>query len=81
MVEAAIDVGFGNVLFIRGAGDGLSWNKGVPLTCVDGGRWMWSTEKAEGRIVFKLLLNDSVWSLGDNVEVKAGERISTVPSF
>ena len=35
VVEAKINVGLGNILFIRGQGDGLSWFEGVPLNCVD----------------------------------------------
>src|SRR5579872_5239985 len=35
-IEAKIDVGFGNTLYLRGEGPGLSWTQGVPLTCVDG---------------------------------------------
>ena len=38
-IEAKIDVGFGNTLYLRGEGVGLSWTQGVPLTCVDGKTW------------------------------------------
>ena len=31
-IEAKIDVGFGNALYMRGEGLGLSWTQGVPLT-------------------------------------------------
>jgi hypothetical protein len=34
VVEARIDVGLGNALFIRGQGDGLNWDQGQPLACV-----------------------------------------------
>jgi hypothetical protein len=80
-VEARIDVGFGNALFIRGQGDGLSWDTGTPLECRDGSTWVWSTNLAEGKIVFKLLLNDEVWAQGDDLAVGSGERIETAPVF
>src|SRR5215213_8603318 len=53
-IEAKIDVGFGNALFLRGEGTGLSWNQGVPLTCVDGSTWKWSGE-ISNQAKFKLL--------------------------
>jgi len=54
-IEAKIDVGFGNALYLRGEGLGLSWNQGVPLTCVDGKTWKWTGE-TKGQLKFKLLI-------------------------
>src|SRR4030095_613806 len=34
ILEAKIDVGYGNTLFIRGEGPGLSWAQGTPMTCM-----------------------------------------------
>ena len=79
-IEAKIDVGFGNALFLRGKGRGLNWERGVPLTCVDGKTWRWSTEGSEG-LVFKLLLNDVVWSKGEDLVVAAGETLEVAPKF
>ncbi len=80
-VAARIDVGLGNTVFIRGQGDGLNWDKGVPLRCQDASTWIWSTAHAKGRLVFKLLLNDVVWAQGDDVIVDAGKKIEIVPIF
>ena len=80
-VQANIDVGFGNQLFIRGQGDGLTWDKGLPLACVAPGIWRWSTQAANQELVFKLLLNDEVWSQGEDWKLPAGERIEIEPSF
>ena len=33
-ITALVDVGFGNTLYLRGEGPGLSWEKGVPMKCV-----------------------------------------------
>jgi len=80
-VAAKLDVGWGNALFIRGQGDGLSWDKGTPLACADGSTWVWSTHRAKGRVVFKLLLNDQVWAEGSDHFVEAGQRLEIVPAF
>ena len=81
VVEAKIDVGLGNRLFIRGQGDGLSWFEGIPLNCVDATTWVWSTNHAREKVVFKLLLNDQVWAKGEDVVVEAGRKIEVVPCF
>jgi hypothetical protein len=81
IIQAMTDVGFGNSLFIRGQGDGLSWDKGLPLSCIDGSAWVWSTKQAQGKMVFKLLLNDQVWAKGEDVVVEAGRKIEIVPVF
>ena len=79
-IEAKIDVGFGNAIFVRGEGEGLSWNQGIPLECVDGSTWKWSAEAGEA-MKFKLLLNDSVWAKGDDVVAAPGQRLELAPSF
>ncbi len=80
-VTAKIDVGFGNALYIRGQGDGLSWDKGTLLQCVDPSTWVWSTAHAQGQVEFKLLLNDEVWSQGENLTVPAGLKAEVAPIF
>jgi hypothetical protein len=51
-------IGIGNRLFIRGAGPGLNWDKGVPLQFVSIGKWRWETADASAPVQFKLLKND-----------------------
>ena len=80
-VQAKVDVGFGNALFIRGQGDGLSWDEGRPLECLDPMTWVWSTKKAAGQIEFKLLINDQIWAEGENQTVAAGQKIEIAPAF
>jgi hypothetical protein len=80
-VEARIDVGFGNALFIRGQGDGLSWEKGLPLSCVEPSCWIWSSEHARGQVTFRLLLNDERWAEGEDLRVDAGRSIEVAPAF
>jgi len=80
-VEAKIDVGYGNTVFIRGSGFGLNWDRGVALQNVDSSTWVWTTDEVEGAIAFQLLLNDIVWAAGDIGTASAGERIQVTPSF
>ncbi|TAL04942.1 MAG: hypothetical protein EPO07_04500 [Verrucomicrobia bacterium] len=79
-IEAKIDVGFGNQLYVRGQGAGLSWERGTPLTCVDGSTWRW-TALAEEKLVCKLLLNDQVWASGEDLVVAPGKRVEITPAF
>jgi hypothetical protein len=80
-VEAKIDVGFGNTLYLRGEGGvGLNWDQGVPLNCVDGATWKWTGETEE-KLKFKLLLNDTVWAKGEDLVVAPGEKVEVSPTF
>ena len=79
-IEAKIDVGFGNSLYLRGEGLGLSWNQGVPLTCVDGKTWKWTGETKE-QVKFKLLINDQVWSQGEDLVAAPGQKVEISPAF
>lgn len=79
-IEAKIDVGFGNALYLRGQGHGLSWDRGIPLVCLDGKTWQWSGEAPE-TLKFKLLLNDAIWSKGEDLVATPGERLEVAPSF
>ena len=80
VIEAKIDVGFGNQLFVRGQGAGLSWERGTPLTCVGPDTWRWAVE-ATDRLKFKLLLNDRVWANGEDVVVPPGKQVELKPAF
>ena len=80
-VQARIDVGFGNALFIRGEGSGLSWNKGVLMQCAEPATWVWSSTNSHSPVVFKLLLNDQVWTAGENLTLQPGQRAEIVPAF
>jgi hypothetical protein len=79
-IEASIDVGFGNALYLRGQGPGLSWDSGIRLTCVDDSTWRWTGMSSE-KLTFKLLLNDSVWSQGEDLVVTPGAKLKVAPVF
>jgi hypothetical protein len=74
-------VGFGNTLFIRGEGEGLSWDKGQPLSCKDGEAWVWSRRRGKEQVTFKLLVNDQLWCRGENFQVAPGRQVEVVPVF
>jgi hypothetical protein len=67
-IVANVDVGFGNTLYIRGSGCGLSWDHGTEMKSVDGDHWIWECHCQPGGqcFEFKVLVNDQVWSGGEN---------------
>jgi hypothetical protein len=79
-IEARIDVGFGNRLYLRGEGTGLSWSRGIPLTCVEPSTWKWSGEAGDA-VKFKLLLNDAVWCQGEDLVARPGQQVRLTPAF
>jgi len=84
VIVAKYDAGFGNNLYIRGEGAGLSWDAGALMKNVENDVWVWTTnEMTEGVISFKFLLNDNTetWSAGDNLSASAGETTTITPSF
>ncbi len=80
-IVAAIDVGFGNFLTLRGEGAGLSWDVGRPLTCVNQDRWCITLPDASGPIVCKFLLNDETWNTGENYTLLPGSSVVLDPVF
>jgi hypothetical protein len=79
-IVAKIDVGFGNALYIRGKGPGLSWEKGLAMDCVADDQWTVAISDALAPIMFKLLLNDITWC-GTDYSVEPGGSITIEPTF
>lgn len=80
-VVVKADVGFGNQLFIRGDNAGLSWENGTVLENTGSSTWEWSSSAVKGALDFKLLLNDLIWSEGENYRVEAGKTVTIDPEF
>lgn len=80
-ITAQVDVGFGNTLYIRGAGGGLSWTVGLPMTCVAADLWRISLDAARQDIAFKVLVNDVSWSTGADYAAVPGANVTIRPSF
>ena len=80
-ITAQIDIGFGNTLWLRGDGPGLSWEKGVVMDCVADDKWSITLADAGAPVVFKFLVNDLSWCVGDDYVVQPGGTISVKPRF
>lgn len=80
-ISAAIDVGFGHSLYIRGEGAGLSWNRGLLLKNAAADKWSVSFAEIEHPITFKFLIDDAIWSVGENYVAVPGASVSFQPVF
>ena len=80
-ISARIDVGFGNSLHLRGEGPGLSWDKGVVMTCIGDDHWTLALAESARPVVFKFLLNDEVWSTGEDYSAAPGASLVLTPTF
>lgn len=80
-ISAQIDIGFGNHLYVRGEGPGLSWEHGVAMDCTGANLWTASVKRATAPVAFKLLVNDLSWSTGNDYIVAPGQSITVTPSF
>jgi hypothetical protein len=81
LIEAKIDVGFGNQLYIRGGGAGLSWGRGTVLECADSATWVFKCPEVSEPFEFKLLINDENWCIGANYIVQPGATMQVIPHF
>lgn len=81
VISARIDVGFGNVLYLRGEGPGLSWDIGVPLDCVADDKWSISLPASGKPVIYKFLINDTTWSIGPDFVIQSGDTVTVAPSF
>lgn len=79
-VIARVDIGWGNQLYIRGEGGGLSWERGQ-LMDWSNDAWSWSSSNASGEVTFKFALNDQHWSEGENLTVPSGGTSISTPVF
>lgn len=80
-ISARIDIGFGNHLYLRGEGPGLSWDHGLALDCVGNDLWTGSVKNATVPVTFKVLVNDLTWSAGSDYVVQPGQSITITPTF
>jgi len=81
VINAKVDVGFGNSLYVRGEGPGLSWNQGLALTNVSPELWTISLPRSSRPVVFKFLLNDETWSSGEDYQADPGIELTLTPTF
>ncbi len=80
-ITATIDIGFGNALYLRGEGAGLSWDRGLLMNCVSDDCWSLELSESARPIIYKFLVNDLTWSAGEDYTVGAGRSVKVVPTF
>ena len=80
-IVANTDVGFGNALYVRGDGPGLSWDLGKPMQCVANNRWELTLGESARPVSFKVLLNDTTGCTGADSVVPSGGTITITPEF
>ena len=80
-ISAKVDVGFGNHLYLRGEGPGLSWDHGVAMDCTAADLWTSTVKGATVPVVFKVLLNDATWCRGDDFVAQPGQSVTVTPDF
>ena len=80
-INARIDVGFGNALFLRGEGPGLSWEKGLAMECVENDLWRIALAESARAYTFKFLINDTTWSAGPDFTAACGTSVTLTPEF
>jgi hypothetical protein len=80
-ISAKIDIGFGNHLYVRGTGPGLSWDHGLAMDCVGTGLWTSTVKNATAPVTFKVLVNDLTWCEGNDFVVEPGQSVTVNPTF
>jgi hypothetical protein len=80
-ITARYDVGFGNALFVRGEGPGLSWDKGLAMANVGADLWQVSLPEGARAYTFKFLVNDVTWSAGPDFTAACGTSVTLTPEF
>jgi hypothetical protein len=81
IITARIDIGFGNTLYLRGEGAGLSWDRGTLMNCVADNCWSLPLPESGRPVIFKFLVNDLSWSAGQDYTVASGDTLATTPMF
>jgi hypothetical protein len=80
-ITAHLDIGFGNALYLRGEGAGLSWDRGTTMNCVANNCWSLELPASDRPLLLKFLVNDLSWSAGQDYTVLPGESLAITPTF
>jgi len=81
VVAARVDIGFGNHLYLRGSGPGLSWDVGLPMSNAGCDLWTIDLLGARTPISCKFLINDEKWSAGPDYILEPGAQLEVTPLF
>jgi hypothetical protein len=80
-ITAQSDPGADHFLSVRGDTAPLSWDSGFPMRRVKPGEHAFVTTEIEAAFAFKVLLDDTTWQTGPNVEGVAGAAQVVMPVF
>lgn len=80
-ISARVDVGFGNTLYLRGEGPGLSWDRGLAMENLARDLWQIVLAESARPYIFKLLINDVTWNVGPDFIAASGTHITLTPRF
>jgi hypothetical protein len=80
-ISARVDIGFGNHLYLRGEGPGLSWDHGIAMDCIAADGWASTLKGATSPVTFKVLINDVTWCAGNDYVVEPGQSVTVTPTF
>ena len=80
-ITAKVDIGFGNHLYLRGEGPGLSWDRGLAMDCIGADMWATTIKGATAPVTFKILVNDLSWNAGNYYVVEPGQSVTVAPTF
>jgi uncharacterized protein YukE len=67
-------IGIGNKPYVRGAGPGLSKDKGIPMTFLGIGRWQWISPDPEAPATIEVWKNDQT-PMGEPLHLSGGEPV------
>ncbi|MDP2138599.1 MAG: hypothetical protein Q8J74_12195 [Candidatus Didemnitutus sp.] len=81
IISSRANIGFGNHLYLRGEGPGLSWDHGVAMDCIAADSWVATLKGATLPVVFKVLIDDKTWCKGNDYVVEPGQSVSVTPIF
>lgn len=81
-VEINYSCPFGHNLFIRGSGNGLSWDRGLPLIEKPGDVFVWRPgQPLANGTEYKILFDDEIWEEGTNRQISQGRPEVRAPRF
>lgn len=74
-------VPFGHNLFIRGSGNPLNWDKGIPLIQIDEQTWIFRSSVPLNDMEYKFLFDDEIWETGSNHKISQGRLDGAKPTL
>ncbi|MBI3886820.1 MAG: hypothetical protein HY302_13990 [Opitutae bacterium] len=80
-ITAKVNIGFGNHLYLRGEGPGLSWDHGIAMDCTGSDLWTATLKGATIPVTFKVLVNDVTWCAGNDFTAEPGTSVTVNPVF